>query len=165
MKKMKLFCKLIGMVFTIFMMCFCNAPNGYIHAISCKSVVEQLSNDSILLKNGEEFWLFDQEHIEVENAWDAFDSMMSKNFGDSYTANVSAENNPQVLDSINFLFLSLYFYQKSFERMVDAEDAKQATQTLHLMHRDFNEQARDRTILQGLSEVNADFNHLKQILA
>lgn len=94
--------------------------------------------------------------------------MMSKNFGDSYTANVSAEKNPQVLDSINFLFLSLYFYQKSFERMVDAEDAedaKQATQTLHLMHRDFNEQARDRTILQGLSEVNADFNHLKQILA
>ncbi len=49
--------------------------------------------------------------------------------------------------------------------MVYAEDAKQATQTLHLMHRDFNEQARDRTILQGLSEVNADFNHLKQILA
>lgn len=165
MKKIKLFCKMLSMIFAIFMMCFCDAPNGYICAMDCKSVVEQLSNDSIFLKNGEEFWLFDQERIKVENAWDAFVRMMSKNFGDSYTVNISAEKDPQVLDSINFLFLSLYFYQKNFERMVDMEDAEQATQMLHLMFRDFNEQARDKAILQGLSEVNADFNRLKQILA
>lgn len=165
MKNGKWFLKLLSMMLTISIVYLGNAQFGCVRAMDCRSVVEYLSENSVLLKNGDEFWLFNHECADSERAWNTFTGMMSKKFGDLYTLNASAEKNPKVLDSINFLFLLLHFYQKSFERMIDAENAKQATQMLHLMFRNFSEQAVDKAVLQGLSEVYTDFNDLKQILA
>lgn len=164
MKTNKILYKLLSVTFTVFMMLCGSTPFSFANAMSCKGAVEYLCINSFFLKGGSEYRLFGQEYIRPGESWTAFIRNMSEKFGDVYTKNVDDIKDPQTLDSFNFLFLALNLYQEIYEKMSDEASARQATQMLHLMFRDFNEQANDKKVLQSLSEVYADFNGLKQVL-